>query len=145
MGSVREILRAKGSQVHTIDRAATVFAAIDQMTQHNVGALVVMEGDQVCGIVTERDYLRKIALQGRSSKTTPVAQVMSAPVVCVRPDDTIEACLATMTQERCRHLPVQGDEGLAGVISIGDCVKQLVKEQGAEIRHLQDFIQGRYG
>jgi CBS domain-containing protein len=145
MSSVRDILRTKGSQVHTIDRWATVYAAIDSMTQQNVGALVVVEGDHVCGIVTERDYLRKIALQGRSSRTTTVDEILSSPVVCVRPEDTVADCLATMTQERCRHLPVQGDEGLAGVVSIGDCVKQLVREQRTEIRHLQDFIQGRYG
>ena len=147
MATVRDVLRTKGSQVYTIDRQQTVFAAIQEMTRCNAGALVVTEGDQVVGVVTERDYLRKVALEGRSSRTTPVHAIASAPVMVADLSDPVEHCLGIMTRQRCRHLPIRGEGPyqLAGIVSIGDCVKQLVREQKAEIADLQDYIQGRYG
>jgi CBS domain-containing protein len=146
MATVREVLRTKGSQVFTIDRGETVFRAIEEMTRNNAGALIVTDGGFVCGIVTERDYLRKIALEGRSSRTTRVEEILSAPVVCADPDDSVESCLATMVEKRFRHLPVRGDGefGLGGIVSIGDCVKHIVQDQKQEIRLLQDYIQGNY-
>lgn len=146
MATVREILRTKGSQVFTIDRDETVYRAIEEMTRHNAGALVVTDGDTVCGIITERDYLRKVALAGRASRTTKVHEIQSTPVVCTDPDDRLDSCLATMVQKRCRHLPVRGDGefGLGGIVSIGDCVKHQVNEQKQEIRLLKDYIQGNY-
>ena len=141
---VTEILKAKGPSVYTTDRNTTVFAAIERMEELRVGCLVVTEGDEVCGIVTERDYLRQIAIKGRSSRTTNVGEIMSYPVVCAHVEDTVEHCMAVMTEKRCRHLPVIGPAGLAGLLSIGDLVKHVAAAQKAEIRWLHDYIQGKY-
>jgi len=141
MGTVRNILAAKApGSVQTTQRATTVFEAIGKMTAHGIGSLIVMEGAAVVGIVTERDYMRKIALEGRSSRQTTVAAIMSYPVITVAPTDTIGHCMALMTEARCRHLPVVEQGVLVGAISIGDCVKRLVREQEDEIRHLNDYI-----
>ena len=145
MVSVQEILRSKGSQVYSIGPAESVYRAIEEMTACNAGALVVLDDEQLVGIVTERDYLRKIALKGRRSQETQVKEIMSSPVVTVSAEDSLAQCLATMTEQHCRHLPVMGDEGLAGLVSIGDLVKAVVREKEVEIHELQGFIQGRYG
>ena len=144
MGRVLDLLRAKGREVHTVSPAATVYEAVDRMVRHNVGSLLVVEGDEIHGIITERDYLREIVLKGRTSRDTPVREVMTARVVCVGPDDTIEGCMAIMTEKRIRHLPVLEGGQLAGVISIGDVVKRLSMDQKAEIRYLTDYITGKY-
>lgn len=144
MAYVRDILRHKGTVVFSVEKSATVYEAITEMTRRNAGSLLVMDGGEVCGIVTERDYLRGIAVKGKSSRSTRVQEIMSSPVVCTTPDDTIQHCLAIMTDRRCRHLPVASDDGVVGVISIGDCVKQLVRDQEAEIKHLQQYITGQY-
>jgi len=144
MGRVADLLRAKGREVHTVSPAATVYEAVDRMVRHNVGSLLVVEGDEIHGIITERDYLREIVLKGRTSRETPVREVMTARVVCVGPDDTIEGCMAIMTEKRIRHLPVVEEGRIAGLVSIGDVVKRLSMDQRAEIRYLTEYITGKY-
>ena len=141
---VSEILKAKGPNVYTTHQNFTVFAAIQRMEELHVGCLVVTDDDEVCGIVTERDYLRQVAIKGRSSRTTNVGEIMSYPVVCAHVEDTVEQCMAVMTEKRCRHLPIVGPTGLAGLVSIGDLVKHVVTAQKTEIRFLSDYIQGNY-
>ncbi|HET8742602.1 MAG TPA: CBS domain-containing protein, partial [Gaiella sp.] len=135
MGYVSDILEAKGHDVLTVDASTTVLDAIKTMVGGNVGSLVVLDGDTLLGIVTERDYLRRVTLEGRDERTTPVRDIMSAPFVYVGPDATIDECMAIMTERRLRHLPVldDGDE-LVGIVSIGDVVKFQTREQGARIR-----------
>ena len=144
MGRVADLLRVKGREVHTISPAATVYEAVDRMVRHNVGSLLVVEGDEIHGIITERDYLREIVLKGRTSRETPVRDVMTTRVVCVGPEDTIESCMAVMTEKRIRHLPVLEGGRLTGLVSIGDVVKRLSMDQRAEIRYLTDYITGKY-
>jgi IMP dehydrogenase len=143
MASVSDILGAKGHEVLRIDGAATVLDAVKAMVEGNVGALIVTEGGEISGIVTERDYLRRVTLEGRDERTTPVREIMSAPFVYVHPDATIDECMAIMTERRLRHLPVldDGDE-LTGIVSIGDVVKFQSQEQGARIRLLTEYISG---
>jgi CBS domain-containing protein len=140
MKKVRDILAAKGGQVWTVEPDATVFQALEQMAEKNVGALVVMEGERLIGVVSERDYARKIILEGRSSKQTPVREIMSTEVTCVDPERTIEECMALMTHRRIRHLPVLEDDRLAGIVSIGDVVNTIISEQQTWIRDLEDYI-----
>jgi CBS domain-containing protein len=128
--------------VHTITRDATVFEAVRQMAEHNLGALVVVDGAQVAGMFTERDYARRVALMARTSKETPVADVMTSPVLCVSPDRTSEECLALMTERRIRHLPVMDQGRLVGLISIGDLVKDIISEQQFTIDQLEHYIMG---
>jgi CBS domain-containing protein len=144
MGRVADLLSAKGNDVHTVSPAATVYDAVDRMVRHNVGSLLVVEGDEIHGIITERDYLREIVLKGRTSRETSVREVMTTRMVCVEPSDTIEGCMAIMTAKRIRHLPVLDQGRLAGLISIGDVVKRLSMDQKAEIRYLTDYITGKY-
>jgi CBS domain-containing protein len=143
MGYVSDILEAKGHDVLTVDASTTVLDAIKTMVGGNVGSLVVLDGDTLLGIVTERDYLRRVTLEGRDERTTPVRDIMSAPFVYVGPDATIDECMAIMTERRLRHLPVidDGDE-LVGIVSIGDVVKFQTREQGARIRLLTEYISG---
>ncbi len=142
---IRDVIAKKGSTVHTIGRDATVFEAITLMEEVRVGSLVVTEGEgEVVGMLTERDYLRKVAIQGRASRTTAVHEIMASPVVCVDLDDSVSHALSVMTEKRCRHLPVVGPDGLAGLVSIGDLVKQIVRVQKSEIRFLHDYIEGKY-
>lgn len=144
MGTVRSILAAKAiDRTLTASRSTIVFDAIGVMSEHSVGSLVVVEGDDIVGILTERDYLRKVALHGRSSRQITVDAIMSSPVVTVTLGASIEHCMALMTHNRCRHLPVVGDDGgLTGVVSIGDCVKALVRDQKSEIDFLNEYIAG---
>lgn len=141
---VRELLGDKGHDVVAIEPDATVFDAIAKMVDHNVGSIVVAEEDQVVGIFTERDYLRKIALKGRTSSETSVTTVMTTDVICVDPDYTIEECLAIMTENKCRHLPVMSDGELNGIVSIGDCVKRLSQDALERVSHLEEYITGEY-
>ncbi|MGI9175000.1 MAG: CBS domain-containing protein [Rhodothermales bacterium] len=142
--SVAEILKRKGDRVITIDRSTTVFKTIGRMVEHNVGSIVVVDGGTVLGIFTERDYLRRIALEGRSSKTTRVEEVMTPDVLCVSPNETVEECLAIMTEKKCRHLPVLRDGQLAGVISIGDCVRELSERAEWRVESLERYVTGQY-
>jgi CBS domain-containing protein len=141
---VSSILTRKGDWVITIDPSATVFDTISRMVEHNVGAICIVQGGELLGIFTERDYLRRIILQGRASKDTKVEEVMTADVVCATPDHTADACMALMTDKKCRHLPVLRDGQLAGLISIGDCVKVMLEEKEDQVRNLESFITGGY-
>ncbi len=140
MATVNQMLMNKGSEVYTISPDATVLDALRLMAEKDVGALIVMDGDQLTGIFSERDYARKIALQGKSSRTTPVWSVMTDEVVCVSSDLAADKCMAIMTDKRIRHLPVLDDGQLVGIISIGDVVKSIMAEQQVLIRHLEDYI-----
>ncbi len=142
--TVASILKEKGDWVITIDPYATVFKTIDRMVEHNVGAIVVVEAGAVRGIFTERDYLRRIALEGRSSKTTRVEEVMTEDVLTVTPEATIEACMKQMTEHKCRHLPVMRDGRLSGIVSIGDCVRRLSEAASARLEDMERYVAGRY-
>ncbi len=143
MSQVSDILATKGRDVLAIDAAATVLDAVEAMVEGNVGALIVTDGGRLAGIVTERDYLRRVTLEGRDERTTPVREIMSAPFVYVEPEATIDECMAIMTERRFRHLPVlDGDGELAGIVSIGDVVKFQSHQQGAQIKFLTEFISG---
>ncbi len=144
MSTVADILSAKGSSVLTIDRDATVLDAIRSMVEANVGSVVVTDGDAICGIFTERDYLRRIVLEGRTSKNTAVIEVTTERLVVVEPTRPVDQCMSIMTQEKIRHLPVIDQGKLVGIVSIGDLVKFLSKEREAEIRYLTDYIAGKY-
>jgi len=138
---VSDILDRKGHDVLTIQADATVLDAIKQMVDGNVGALLVMDDGKLAGIVTERDYLRRVTLEGRTEQETAVRQIMSAPIVYVTAETTVEECMAVMTERRIRHLPVLDDErNLAGLVSIGDVVKFQSAEQDVQIRLLTDYI-----
>ena len=143
MGHVSDILDGKGRDVLRIDAAATVYDAIVKMVEGNVGALLVYEGDRLAGIVTERDYLRRVTLQGRDERTTPGREIMSSELVFVGPDASIEECMAVMTERRIRHLPVLTEnQDVVGIVSIGDVVKFQSREQSVQIRFLTEFISG---
>lgn len=142
MNTVDTILKHKGPIVHTIEPEATVYQAIERMTQLNVGALVVVAAGVVCGMITERDYLRRVALRGRTSRTTAVKEVMSPSVTSVSPRATIDHCMALMTERRIRHLPVLQDGDLVGLVSIGDVIKHKLAAQGTQIQELTGYIQG---
>lgn len=144
MSTVRGILQRKGTEVHSVSSEATVLEAIETMSGHNVGSLVVKDGETVIGMVTERDYLRKVVLLGRASKTTVVSEIMSSPVVFARVEDDVERCMTVMTERRLRHLPVMGADGLVGLVSVGDVIKQLVRDKDTEISELQAYVQGSY-
>lgn len=137
---VSHILERKGSTVHAIGPDASMLDAIKRMAEHHIGALLVMREDELLGIVTERDYARKIALRGRSSRETTVAQVMSTPPLTVSPEDTVEACMQLVTDQRYRHLPVVQDERVVGIVSIGDLVKAMLEKQQQTIEHLEAYI-----
>lgn len=141
--TVGDILARKGSEVCSIDRQATAQAAVRRMVEAGVGSLIVTDGDQIWGIFTERDYLRRIVLDGRPPDTT-LAEVSTTQLVVVDPDRTIDDCMSIMTLKRIRHLPVLAGGRLAGVLSIGDLVKHMTSEQAAELRYLSDYITGRY-
>ena len=141
MGQVSDILSAKGSAVLEIDAEATVFAAVSKMVDGNVGSLLVTQDGRLVGIVTERDYLRRVAIVGRDERTTPVRDIMSAPIVYTTPESSIEECMAVMTERRIRHLPVlTKSRDVAGVVSIGDLVKFQTREQSAQIKFLEEYI-----
>jgi CBS domain-containing protein len=142
MGTVREILDAKGHEVYSIAPDRMVYDAILMMADKEIGALLVMDRDKLAGIVTERDYARKIVLTGRSSRETPVRDVMTTRVLCARPDQTIEECMALMTDKRSRHLPIVDHKRVVGVVSIGDLVKAVIREQRFVIEQLQLYITG---
>lgn len=142
--TVASILESKGRMVRSIGPELTVFEAIGEMVTHNVGSLLVLDGGAIVGIITERDYLRKIALEGRSSRTTRVREVMTPRVVVVDIGEDVESCMAVMTAQRIRHLPVLENGALAGIVSLGDLVKHISKAREAEVHYLQDYITGRY-
>lgn len=141
---VSSILEEKAGDPLKIDADATVYDAIAKMVDANVGSLLVTDGGgEVVGIVTERDYLRRVALEGRTEKETAVRDIMTSPLVVVTPETEIDECMAMMTDRRIRHLPVVEDGEVVGVVSIGDLVKFKAKEQAFEIKYLTDYITGR--
>jgi CBS domain-containing protein len=142
MSRVAEILRGKGEEVLKIDASATVFDAIKKIVDANVGSILVTEGEEIVGIMTERDYLRKIAIHGRTSHDTLVGEIMSSPLVYVTPETTVEESMAIMTDRRIRHLPVVENDGVVGIISIGDLVKFQSREQSFQIQYLTEYISG---
>ncbi len=142
MRQVKHLLAGKDREIHTTTPDAPVLAAITTMAERHVGALLVMQGTQLAGIVSERDYARKVVLLGRSSSATPVADIMTAEVVTVSPEDSVEHCMRVCTDHRIRHLPVLEADRVVGVLSIGDLVKAVIDEQGEQIEQLQRYIAG---
>jgi CBS domain-containing protein len=143
VSDVAKVLEGKASEVLTIDADATVFEAIKRMVDANVGALLVTEGGRVTGIVTERDYLRRVTLEGRTEKGTLVREIMTSPLVYVTPDTSVEECMAVMTERRIRHLPVLTEnQDVVGIVSIGDVVKFQSNEQSFQIKYLTEYISG---
>lgn len=139
MRTVRLMLQGKAPLV-SISSAATVFDALDLMARHDVGAVIVVDEGRLAGIFSERDYARKVILHGKHSKELAVSEIMTTDVLCVRPDDSVEACMALMTDNRVRHLPVVDGEAVIGVVSIGDVVKALLHEQQFVIDQLERYI-----
>lgn len=142
MIQIREILADKGALVHAIAPDATVFEAIEKMATHGIGALLVLDKGKLAGIVSERDYARKVILQGRSSIKTPVRDIMTSNVICIGPSQTIDDGLAIMTQRTIRHLPVVEKGELIGIVSIGDLVKAKIADQEFTIEQLELYVQG---
>ena len=142
MARVADILRGKGSDVLKIDASATVFEALEKIVERNVGSILVTDGDNVVGIMTERDYLRKIAVKGRTSRDTKVSEIMSSPLVYVTPETQVDEVMAIMTDRRIRHLPVVENDEVIGILSIGDVVKYQSREQSFQIQYLTDYISG---
>jgi CBS domain-containing protein len=140
MKRVRDILESKGHEVWSIDPSASVYDAMKVMADKGVGALLVMEGGKLVGIISERDYARKVILQGRSSRTTAVHEIMTARVAYAEPEQNIEECMAVMTEKRIRHLPFMEAGEVRGVISIGDLVKSIIAEQKFIIEQLERYI-----
>ena len=141
MNHLSEILDEKGHDVLEIEADASVFEAVKQMVEANVGSLLVTEGGKITGIITERDYLRRVTLEGRTDRDTPVREIISVPLIVASPETTIDECMALMTDRRIRHVPVVGDDGeVVGIVSIGDVVKFKSKQQSFEIRYLTDYI-----
>jgi CBS domain-containing protein len=146
MKTVAHVLSSKPDQtVYTITPTASVFDAVKLMAEKSIGALVVKEGEKVVGIITERDYARKIVLMARSSGDTPVRDIMTSSVMYVRPDQASEECMVLMTENRLRHLPVMDGGKLIGLISIGDLVKDIISEQKFIIQQLEHYITGERG
>lgn len=143
-GTIGAILSRKGAEIYSVAPDATVFEAIELMANKNVGALVVMDGERLIGMISERDYTRKVMLRGKRSRETPVHEIMSTDLIVVQPQEPVENCLRTMTEKRVRHLPVVEDGKLRGVISIGDLVKWVIASQHAAISHLESYIYGGY-
>ena len=143
MHTVSEILAEKGGAVIEIDGGETVFEAVKAMVDANVGALLVTDGTEIAGIFTERDYLRRIAVEGRRSRDTVVRDVMSSPVICVTPQTGVDESMALMSDRRIRHAPVVENGALVGMVSIGDLVKFTSKAQSFQIQYLTDYIEAR--
>ena len=143
-GTIDEILQHKSANLWTIAADATVFDAIHLMADKNIGALLVMTGDRLVGIMSERDYTRKVALKGKSSRETRVREIVSTPVISVTSDHTVEECMRLMTEHRVRHLPVLERDRVVGVVSIGDLVNWIISTQSVTITQLESYISGQY-
>ncbi len=141
MKYVRDVLQKKGYDIWSVAPDTPVYKALQLMSEKNCGAVLVLDQETLVGILSERDYARKVILKGKSSKNTPVEEIMSKRVVCIQPDNTIDECMALMTDKRIRHLPVLKDEEtLVGLISIGDVVKEVISEQEFIIHQLESYI-----
>lgn len=144
LDTLDSVLRFKGRQVWSIAPTATVYEAIERMSDKGVGALLVLSGERLVGIISERDYARKVILRDRSSKDTPVWEIMTDPVITTGPKTTVEECMRIMTEKRIRHLPVVEGERVMGVVSIGDLVNWTITAHEETIGQLQGYIEGRY-
>ena len=142
-GTISAILNQKGSTVYTIMPDATVYEAIQVMAERNIGALLVMSADKLVGVISERDYTRKVALKGRSSRETKVKEILSSPVVSATPGHSVEECMRLMTENRVRHLPILEGDKVVGILSIGDLVNWTISAQDAAIEQLERYISGR--
>ncbi len=140
MRNVKQLLDVKGSTVWSIEPEASVFEAIKLMAEKEIGAVLVVKDHHPVGMLSERDYARKIILEGKSSRDTPVADIMSSPVIYAKPKQTIRECMAVMTDRRCRHLPVLDGEQLVGMISINDLVRDIIADQQFQITQLESYI-----
>lgn len=143
MSSVAEILASKGATVFSVDARASVLDAAKRMIEANVGAMLVSVEGRITGIVTERDYLRRVTLEGRGDHETAVSEIMSSPLIVVGPDTSVEDCMTMMTEQRIRHLPVAENGEIVGVVSIGDVVKFTSKQQSVQIQYLTEYINTR--
>ena len=142
MTTVRQLLDQKGSKIWSIHPDATVFDAIAKMAEKDIGSMVVMDGDELVGIITERHYARNVVLKGKASPATPVRDIMERHVVIARPEQSVDQCMALMTEKRVRHLPVLEGEKPIGIISIGDLVKSIIGDQKFTIDQLEHYIHG---
>lgn len=142
MSTINQLLRRKGNKVLSIGPDETVYAALELMAQTDVGALLVMFDDGLLGILSERDYAREVVLKGRTSPDTLVRDIMQAQVICVTPDETVEACMELVTEERVRYLAVMSHDSVVGIVSIGDLVKSVIDDQRFTIEQLEDYIHG---
>jgi CBS domain-containing protein len=140
MRNVNQILEGKAGRIVAVPQEAPVLEVIRLMAEHHIGSVLVMQGHELVGIATERDYARKVILQGRSSAETPVSQIMSSPVVTISPADTAQTCMQLMTHRKIRHLPVVEDGRVLGLVSIGDLVKAVIEDQQQEIAQLHQYI-----
>ena len=140
MSTARDVLIRKGNEIWAIEPQESILQAIEKMATKEVGALLVMQADKLVGIITERDYARKVALEGRSSRDSVVRDIMSTNVLCARPEQTVQECMALMSDKRARHLPVVEKNKVIGLISIGDLVMSIINEQQHEIESLQYYI-----
>jgi CBS domain-containing protein len=143
-GAVGTILKRKGGEIWSVRPDQTVYEAIEMMADKGVGALLVISDGKLAGIISERDYARKVILQGRSSRTTVIQEIMTSPVISVSPKEAVEECMELMTRNRIRHLPIMENERVIGIVSIGDLVKWLVSEQEETIEHLHNYISAKY-
>ncbi len=144
MSTIRDVLERKGANVVTVTHTTTVLEAIATMSDTNIGAVVVEHDGKAAGIFTERDYLRKIALEGRSADSTRMPEVMSSPLITVEPGESTRDAMETMTECRCRHLVVTEGEEMVGIVSLGDLVKHMLVEAEAEVEQLSSYISGSY-
>ena len=142
--TIASILKNKGCNLWSVDPEATIYDAIALMAEKSIGALVVLSEGKLVGIVSERDYARKVILQGRSSKDTRVREIMTSSVITVTPENTVDECMRIITNRRVRHLPVLAGDEVMGVVSIGDLVRAIIAEQAATIDHLHSYIAGKY-
>lgn len=143
MTTVSQILQGKGHQIWSVTPQATIYETLELMADKNIGAVLIMEDGQIAGIFSERDYARKVVLEGKSSRHTVIAEVMTSPVISVRPGLGVDKCMRLMTDRKFRHLPVVDGDKLIGLISIGDVVNMVLNEQEIIINHLEDYITGK--